>query len=552
MKGKLKAFFCTMLALIMALSCTSVAFAKNDVTPVVCIHGMGAIGLYKDVGTENEAPVEGFSIASLFTIYNDLLKKIVAATDGRFNDAGNLIDEMAVLMQDMTEIACDENGNSIENVTIKDFWNDSLANHIDYLNCRDTNEPAIAKQICDKIGAENVFAFNYDWRFDAYENAGRLSAFIDNVKSQTGKSKVTIVSGSEGTVVASAYIDRFMSKNDIEKTVFVNGAFYGVGVCKLFNKDIIINKDVVLNYLWDITHSYVTDDFDLKKISWLSYTLSDAVDNLCLLLNQIVDSPDLLKRFYNEVLYPVFGCIPILWEFIPYDDFNSAVSNMSSIGFLDKNSGLYNKIMRYHGIQGRLESNLKALRAKGVEVAIITNYGMPGIPATSDYKNDCDALIDTKYSSVGATVADFGKTLSSDGKYVSADKVIDASTCVLPNNTWFIKGIDHMGFKYGSEVLDFIATLAVTSVPLNIDSIKKETGRDQFMGTDRNQNIVSVTQTGSSAGSLNITTTTEKAEKKSPMTGSNDLAAAAWIAFVLTALSMTNVLKRRAGKVQPN
>jgi hypothetical protein len=29
------------------------------------------------------------------------------------------------------------------------------------------------------------------------------------------------------------------------------------------------------------------------------------------------------------------------------------------------------------------------------------------------------------------------------GKYISPDKQIDASTCLLPDNTWFIKNVDH-------------------------------------------------------------------------------------------------------------
>lgn len=548
MKRKLKALVCSLLAIVMVLSSTSVAFAKQNVTPVVCVHGMGATALYKNAGTENEAPAGTFNAASLFSVYNDLLKKVIASMNGEFNDAEDLIDEMAVLMQDFTDISCDKNGNSLYDVSINNYWTDSLANHTDYLDSRASNEPAIAKQIADKIGAENVFAFNYDWRLDACENAEKLNKFIDGVKAQTGKSKVTIVSCSEGTVIASAYIDKYKNKNDIEKSIFVNGALNGVGVTKMFQGDIVIDKDIILGYLWDITHTYNKGDIDLKKLSFLSYTLSDAVDNLCTLLNEIIDSPQLLKRFYNEVLYPVFGCIPILWEFIPYDDFNASVSKMSSIGFLDKSSGLYSKITNYHAVQGRLESNINALKSKGVEVAVISNYGLPAIPVTSAHNAQSDELIETSYSSLGATVADFGKTLERNGKYVSADKIIDASTCMLPDSTWFIKGVDHMGFNYGSQATDFIAVLAATNSPLNIESIKKVTGRDQFMGTNSNQDIVSVTSIGAVSAFTPATATeaqgTEQ-EKKSPLTGNNDITLCLLISFALTSLIFALTLRKR-------
>lgn len=69
-----------------------------------------------------------------------------------------------------------------------------------------------------------------------------------------------------------------------------------------------------------------------------------------------------MERVYNEIFYPVFGCIPMLWEFIPYDDFDDSVDAMTAIGFLDQSSGLYKKITRYHKVQKRLPGNLKAMQ----------------------------------------------------------------------------------------------------------------------------------------------------------------------------------------------
>ena len=62
-----------------------------------------------------------------------------------------------------------------------------------------------------------------------------------------------------------------------------------------------------------------------------------------------------------------------------------------------------------------------------------------------------DGLVFIEVSSFGATCADYGKTFADDykqAKYpetnlISPDRQIDASTCLFPFNTWFIKGLDH-------------------------------------------------------------------------------------------------------------
>ena len=57
-----------------------------------------------------------------------------------------------------------------------------------------------------------------------------------------------------------------------------------------------------------------------------------------------------------------------------------------------------------------------------------------------------DGIVDVKYASFGATAADFGSTLenvTADAKYISPDKTVDASTCLFPEQTWFVKNLKH-------------------------------------------------------------------------------------------------------------
>jgi hypothetical protein len=66
-------------------------------------------------------------------------------------------------------------------------------------------------------------------------------------------------------------------------------------------------------------------------------------------------------------------------------------------------------------------------------------------------------VIDTKYASGGATCADYleafddwGKNyeqVKKDGHYhVSWDYKVDASTCMFPDQTWFIKNLQHVAY----------------------------------------------------------------------------------------------------------
>ena len=524
MKKRLTSILCIALTIIMTFSHASTVFAATNVTPVVMVHGMGAFALYKNPNTPAEQKLADFDIASLLGD-SGLLRQLLRAAIGNDVDAQEIINSLKFFMSPYSDIDCDDNGNSIDNIGIASYWEDSLANHRDWLECYDANEPAIYRQVCDKVGADNVYAFNYDWRLDACENADKLNDFIDLVKSKTGKSKVTLVGGSEGTVVASAYIDKYKNKNDLEKLVLINGAFCGVGVANAFKQDLYIDRDVLMSYVDEFCQTYSGSDINTDFLSLLVSLLPGVVNNLCDYLNDVIDDEAMLKSVYNDVLKPL-GNIPVLWEFIPYDSFYSAVNKMSEIGFLDKNSGLYDKIVRYHNVQGRVESNLKQLKSKGVQIAIIANYGTPGIPITSGYKEQTDILIDTKYASAGATVADYGKKLSSTGKYVSEDKIIDASSCILPDNTWFVKGIQHMNFWYNTEANKFLADLITTDETLSVKNVKKEFGYNQFLGTDNEQKIVSVLDCGTDSIKSYAevdTSLSAKNQTKSPDTHSDSL-----------------------------
>ena len=522
MKHIFKRVTAVILAVLIVFCSASVAFAKEEVTPVIMVPGLGSTALYKAPGTEDEKEV-GFDIGSILSV--DLISNLLHI----FNDADvnfeELLNELESAASSFSDFACDENGNSLNNVGIKNYWEDSMANHPDYLESRPANEPAIVRQITDEIGPENVFILNYDWRMDVCDTADKLNDLVNSVKQQTGADKVTLVSGSLGTSVVSAYIDEY-GTNSIKRSVFIDGALQGVDVTRAYAKDLVFDADEIMNYFKEVKSVYKADGVDLGAIYSVLNLLKPQLKNACNYLNSIVDDEEKINRIYTEVILPVIGNIPSIWECVPYDQFDDCVKTIKDMGFLDENSGLYAKIQNYHKVQGRCRDNLKKFADNGGEVAVVANYAVPGIPVTSQLHNETDVLIDLKYTSIGATVADHGKEVDGYGQYISADKQIDASTALFPDNTWYVKNILHMNYAYGTEANKFIAYLATSEEAPTYESVKKALGYNRFLEADDEQNIV---KSEYAIKQIDL--------KKSPKTGYENL----YISLALFALSAAGI-----------
>ena len=101
----------------------------------------------------------------------------------------------------------------------------------------------------------------------------------------------------------------------------------------------------------------------------------------------------------------------------------------------------------------KLPETMKNLEADGIPFAVLVKYNIPSYPFYENAKQQTDMVSDVYHVSFYATSANYGETLSDeyinslkDKKYLSPDKVIDASTCMFPDTTWFVKNISHDPF----------------------------------------------------------------------------------------------------------
>lgn len=494
MKKMLQSVICILLTLVICLTSASIAFAKEKVTPVILVHGLGASAIYENVGTENQSEIQNLGlgdIASGIFSNTDIIFEVLKMLDpARKTDADTFINSLANFVS-TSNLNCTKDGTVKKGQGINNYWTDSLNNHKDYWQNANMAEPAIARQLCKSVGAKNVYLFAYDWRNDICATAKNLNSYIKSVKKQTGAKKVTLVGCSLGGSVLSAYIDAYKNNKDLDRCIFVNPAFQGVDVARAYALDVTFKKQDIMNYLKCMETAF--DNGSQKSLfKFLGAAFDVRIGYACDYLTAFVKNKNNIKKFYNKVLKPWIGNIPALWECIPYDSFDKAVKEMSKIGFLDKKSGVYKKIKKYHDVQGRLSKNLKAIKKQGVQVAVIANYGQMGIPLTSKANNQTDSLIDTKYASGGATTAKYGKKLSAKGKYVSGDKAINAKTCILPDNTWFIRNLGHVDFMYGTQATIFLANLATGKVKCNLKAVQKKYKYNQFVHSDSKQKLKNV------------------------------------------------------------
>ena len=144
----------------------------------------------------------------------------------------------------------------------------------------------------------------------------------------------------------------------------------------------------------------------------------------------------------------IFGRIPGFWALIPADRYDEAKSKFIAGRVTD---AFYEKIDYFHGVQARVPDLIRQGIAEGVGISILSKYGVSGIPAVESQKNLTDMVVDTKYSSVGATTAEinrpfgdgYAQALPDGGSRLSCDGYIDASTCAFPDYTWFLKNVKH-------------------------------------------------------------------------------------------------------------
>ncbi len=427
-----------LLAVIIAVSIPVSVLAEESqscncgTAPVVYVRGFGG-GIFKveeDGSLTNAFAFDGDKIVPLI---DDIVLAVFSLAFGNAKLFSKSAD--AILCGIMGDLMCTAEGETVSKIIPEESDPTDIDTHKDFT----LNNDAEARKDAE-------YDFEYDWRLDPMVIADDLNTYIEEVKKTTGHNKVVIKCHSEGNCVAAAYLYKY-GYTSVEKFCFTAAAFNGINlVGQLFTKDLTLEDK------GEQIGAFVSSLTEGTESGNLVSALMDILNNIGLInsiANWLNDAllGDVLNTLYDEVLVDSFATWPALWTFVPDSYYETAKKEM--FGNNEKYEVLVKRIDDYHyNVQKNLDKMLKEAKENGVSILFFSQYNFAPIPVYADSVHMGDMLVETKYTSFGATTAKYGTTLdldfnSPDAKYYSKDKLVDASTCLFPDYTWFIRGINH-------------------------------------------------------------------------------------------------------------
>ncbi len=436
MKRKINRIFSLFLALICAATVLSpaasaVSYYENDL-PVVYVIGRGTF-IY-DKNEQQIYPSDGIEKAIKNNV-NNLATAWINSLVSPNSDWDELSDAIYDLVEEeYKNFVLDENGEASNGTHVK------------------PNAEPKAKSSNFTI---TDYQFSYDSRIDPRVNAKLLNEYINKVLAATGKRKVQLIGRCLGSTIVSAYLTMY-GCSKVDTAVFYAAANQGViPISAFFTGDVIFDCKAIEEYGDEYLKTSPTDGSDnlTRSLVTLGYKLSKSF----YLTDYVIDNVekayrDIARTLYPRIVLAVYGTCPGFWSMVR-DDYYERAKEVVFEGKA-KYAKLVEKIDWYHyNVFQKFPQTLKKCQQQGMKVAVISKYNIQLAPLFKDCMMQADDLVELESASYGATCADIRQLLpdsyimaqkkAGKEKYLSPDLKVDASTCLFPDYTWFIKDLPH-------------------------------------------------------------------------------------------------------------
>lgn len=302
--------------------------------------------------------------------------------------------------------------------------------------------------------------FQYDWRLSVEHNAEILEQFIDRVCREQRTSKVNLLGRCLGGNIVSAYLQNGSNLDKINKVIMYIPSTMGLStIGALFTGNVVLEGDAIEHCANNLIYNkdLITDPYMQELITTLVEMLNYAsvlgvgLDALSFIVDKVKDN--IIPRLVRDT----YGSFPSFWAMCPSEDVYEAVDFCYGTDELKAEyKGTIDKIISYkENVQDKAEERMKELSSQGMDIMVLSKYNLPNLPFSEDGTAQSDAMAETYRTSFGSTSPKYGKVFSDkyisamseeDKRFLSPDLKVDASTCLFPEKTWFIKNCSHADF----------------------------------------------------------------------------------------------------------
>ena len=459
----MKKIISIILAAVMVFALAMPALAADDeVCPVIVISGYSSCNLYENYGTDTQETVWPFEVSdALNQTLDDLpnfLKCMFLFMLGNGVPAGESIAKGGEII--LEKMYTNPDGTSKYNVT--HYPNDPKITNYSYLvkgEQGEVNEKELCAACADKVGGENVFLFQYDFRMGVYDSATELNGYVKAVLEYTGAKKVNMFGISFGGFILGSYLSLYKETAPVNNAVLDVPALGGTSFAKRF-------------FLGEV-------DFPISSLVSLAESLIGKETNLAPIFKntKLSKVEPLASAFLKEIreLPLTWGS---MWDLLSPEDYKELkpqfLDEKENAELIRKSDIIHNDVMKNY------RKNFLYCMDRGINISIICNY--------VDYtafggEKLADMLLDADKTS-GATCA-LANEKFSDGyqavgttcnkkshNHIAPSMQIDASSCYLPESTWFIKDEYHGCYAKDPYGFELVKTLLFAEKRMDIYSDK--------------------------------------------------------------------------------
>jgi pimeloyl-ACP methyl ester carboxylesterase len=305
-----------------------------------------------------------------------------------------------------------------------------------YSSMRLTNYTEIA-------GEDHLYYFAYSSFGNNLEIAEELYEYIQQVKRETGHDKVNLVPVSLGGTIANTLLEYYPQVyTDLNRVLYIVPALDGSSIVgDIYTDNLSLSDDMLYNKLAP----------SLLEGGYLGYVINIAMrllpkEVLRAVLDKAIDS-----LFESALL----NCT-VMWSLVPSWAYPEAAAKHLSE---PEQAEIKRQTDLYYQAQRNSRANILKLVESGVDVLNIVDYNQMLYAIAGSYDElNADGVIHLDSTSMGATSGyidtplpegyvqqDTYCTHPGQHNHISPDGIVDASTGILPESTWYFRNQHHEG-----------------------------------------------------------------------------------------------------------